>query len=436
MKRRQRYRFLAMLVILLVSILPRQAYAVTIYWPEQEVLLEVTDDYDTTDKVDLLSTSAEVDTEATYVLLPLNPCAVSVRPGTGEVAVKDTDCIKIYASASNLVERLTISCPGVISVSYSKDGRFLYACTSNSVLKYAVSETGYVQVSSRSATDVVAVAGGKGHEVWVLKKQALERWLGTPDGSYSPQAIATLTRGRSLSYSEAKNSVVVLDDTRIRYFAVAASIVEIAKYSVTVPGAIAVAQTESAIRVITKDGSRYYSVQPDGLLEINALQDTQKAYAVTTPNEKSQDFIVIRHGVGATGDLQYKAYSHIGYVENPAKQVASAASEVGYRREAELLSSAFTAIIPIDKVVATLTEIVPPNTGVSLDISTDGGVTWTTVTDFDEVYEVPEGFTFVYRLVLTTLDPLETPIVDRIELLQILTKAVGGGAGSRVRLVE
>jgi len=106
------------------------------------------------------------------------------------------------------------------------------------------------------------------------------------------------------------------------------------------------------------------------------------------------------------------------------------------------VSSTFEAGIPVEKVIATLNKTVPPNTNVRLDISTDGGATWITDITLDEVCEVEEGSRLVYRLVLETQDPMETPMVDSIELLQILTKALGrsgassGGAGSQVRLVR
>lgn len=435
--------FILLCVILSIGIVPGTAYTEPVsLWPEQEVLLDVRDDYETTTKVNMPATTAEVNTQETKVLLPINPCAVSVRPGTGEVAVKDTDCIKIYAAATHLVERLTISCPGIESLSFSKDGRFLYASTKTSVLKYASSPTGYTLLSTTPAAEVVAVEGGKGHEVWVLKKTALERWLGTPDGSYSCQTVASLSKGKSLSYSPAKNSIVVLDDTRIRYFAVTETVAEISRYCIEVPGASAVVQTESAIRVLVNEGSRFFSVQPEGLVEIAELNDTQKAYALAAPGEKTHDFMTITRGTGASGDLKYNAHSNVGYRENPAKQVANATSEIGYKRVAELVSSTFEAGIPVEKVIATLNKTVPPNTNVRLDISTDGGATWITDITLDEVCEVEEGSRLVYRLVLETQDPMETPMVDSIELLQILTKALGrsgaasGGAGSQVRLVR
>lgn len=434
----RRLVFILLVAFLLVGVLFRMAFAEPLFGPEQELLLDVQDEYDTTDQVDMPSTSAEVDTEVTKVLLPVNPCAVSIRAGTGEVAVKDTDCIKICAAATCLVEQLTINCPGIESLSYSKDGRFLYASSKTSVLKYAAIPTGYVLLTSTAASDVVAVEGGKGHEVWVLKKAALERWLGAPDGSYSRQTISTLTKGKSLSYSASKNSVVVLDDTRLRYFAVAESVVEIARYSADVAGAIAVVQTESAIRVLVNEGSRYLSIQPEGLVEIPSLKDTQRAFALAAPNEKSQDFVAVTRGTGTSGDVKYKAHSGVGYTDNPARYVANATNEIGYKREAELLSNAFDATIPVNKVLATLNKTVPRNTNVRLDISTDGGATWITDITLDEVCEVDEGSELVYRLVLETQDPMETPIVDSIELLQILAMALGRGAGlggSQVRLV-
>ncbi len=432
----------ALLVVLLVGLLPCEVFAEPRYFgPEQDALLDIRDEYDTTNQVDIPATSAEVDTDRTKVMLPLNPCAVSVRAGTGHVAVKDTDCIGIYAAGTHFVEQLTLDCPGVVSVSYSKDGRFLYASTATSVLKYAISASDYVLVTSVDTLDLVAVEGGKGHDVWVLKKTGLERWLGTSDGGYSPLTVSTLTKGKSLSYSSAKNAVVVLDDSRLRYFAVAANTVEIDTHGADIPGATAVVQTESAIRVLLAGGSRYFSVQPDGLVEIPALEDTQKGFALAAPNDKSQDFMIISRGAGAVGDLSYKAYAGSRYTDNPAREVASATREVGYRREAVLLSSVFEAEMPVNKVMAALNQTISSNTSVRLDISTDGGATWITDLALDEVCEVAEGTTLVYRLVLETVDPMDTPTVDSIELLQILTKALapglGGiaGGGSEVRLV-
>jgi hypothetical protein len=432
----------ALFIVLLVVLLPCEAFAEPLlFGPEQEALLDVQDDYDTTNQVDMPATSAEVDTQGTKVMLPLNPCAVSIRAGTGHVAVKDADCIKIYAPGTHFVEQLTLGCPGVVSVSYSKDGRFLYASTANSVLKYAVSASDYVLVTRVDAADLVSVEGGEGHDIWVLRKTALERWLGTSDGGYSPVTVSTLTKGKSVSYSPSKNSAVVLDDSELRYFAVAANTIEIDKYRTSLPGATAVVQTESAIRVLVGEGSRYFSVQPEGLVEIPSLKDTQRAFALAAPNEKSQDFIAVTRGTGTSGDVKYKAHSGVGYTDNPARYVANATNEIGYKREAELLSNAFGATIPVNKVLATLNKTVPRNTNVRLDISTDGGATWITDITLDEVCEVDEGSELVYRLVLETQDPMETPMVDSIELLQILVKALGPGAGgnglggSQVRLV-
>lgn len=427
---------------LLILLLPKTMFAGPLFLtPEQEELLDIQDEYDTTELVNVGVTSAEVNTEETKVMLPMNPCAVSFRPGTGHVAVKGTDSIKVYAPGTGMVEQLTLSCPGVISVSYSKDGGHLYACTENSVLKYAVSSEGYILVSQIGSADLVAVEGGKGHEIWVLKKTALERWLGTPDGGYSVVSVAALAKGKSVSYSPTKNSVVVLDDSTLRYFAVAHTAEEIQAYRTTVAGATAAVQTESAVRVLTAGGSRYFSVQPSGLVEVAALNDPGTGFALAVPSDKSQDFALLKRGAGGSGDLGYRALSQEGYVENPGRTASNVADSVGYKREAVLISSTFSASIPVNKIKAVLDKSISSNTGVRLDISTDGGITWITDVTLDEVCEVSEGSALVYRLVLETRDPMDTPAVDSIELLQILTTPVvpgmGGiaGGGSQVRLV-
>jgi hypothetical protein len=54
----------------------------------------------------------------------------------------------------------------------------------------------------------------------------------------------------------------------------------------------------------------------------------------------------------------------------------------------------------------------------------------------DTISDVPEGSALIYKLVLGTTDPLDTPTVDMIQLLQIFVKILGPGSGAtEVRLV-
>lgn len=64
--------------------------------------------------------------------------------------------------------------------------------------------------------------------------------------------------------------------------------------------------------------------------------------------------------------------------------------------------------------------VLPPETALGYQVSTDGGATWTAVPPLTPT-TVPSGDQLVYRAILTTTDPSATPVLDTTNLYEIAT---------------
>lgn len=382
-----------------------------------ENLLIVRDDYESSTKLNIGETDAEVDLEETNLKLPLNPAAVSIKFDGTEVAVRDKDVIKIYATTkTGLILAQTLNCPKVASVSYSKTAPYLFASTEDKVVVYLQGVNGYSKVGEFPVSMVVAVEGAEGRNVWVLTKQAVHLWYFRSDGNYTQKSMATLQRGKNISYSPDGKAVAVMDENKVRYFKLSgASLIELPGCSTTIADAIAVTLVKGGYRVLTKgNGTKYFTVQGNSVISVSSFDTPDSGFAICHNNANPKEFATltangIRYEAQTTGPI---------FTDQPAKQTTDPV-EVGYKKVATAVSAVFESEVPVSRLRATMRQTLPPNTTVRLDVSTDGGVTWEINIPLDTNVDVREGDSLVYRITLESTDPYVTPTVDLIELLQV-----------------
>lgn len=397
-------------------------------------------------------TSAEVDTSGTGIVrLPRKTTAVSVsvslRPGRTSLVVKGQDQVMGYSfdgTAMRTDPGLTFDFPSVVSVAFSSDGGLLFAASGSEVRTHAFDPSGRaVELPSArisGLSGVLAVEAGPGQDVWVLTQGAamLYSW----DGSgYRQRTTIALSQGKSFSFNESRDSLVVVDGDTVRYFAFNGSAyVEVPDLGATIPGASSVAQIRGGggYRVQTGNSTVYVGLTGNGVVQYAGLADVPGGDVAAIAESPWGDFDYV--AVTATG-IQYRSFDSSEYRTNTALSVtgAMAGTSPGYSDSAVFVSAVIPATIPVGKVRIVANQSLPGGTAAVYEVSTDGGSTWTPVVPNVNTL-VPPGSELVYRITLSTSDRLVTPVVDEVTVLQIVTQTLTAraawGRAVHVRLIK
>ena len=410
---------------------------------ENPNLLVVEDHFLDTSGLQQAATTAMVATSPPgTVRLPWRPGGLSLRPGAVETAVCARDTVRFYvfngASMAEVPGR-SIAFSGVASISHSEDGSVLFAASPTEVRAYAFTQGGVPVLAGRvtGLSGVVSVEKAAGRDFWILTvgQASYYAWNGT---SYVERPGLRLTGfSNARGISRRPEGLVVLDGETVKRFRFSgSSFVEQPAYAVTVQGATAVVQVDGGFRVLIGNGTRtqFYVFDAGASRRLATLDDNLLGAVAVAPSPWGLwEYAVI----GPEG-ISYRSLIGGGMGEYLGFSVRTPFG-VGYEPSAVVVSRVFPAIEPVTRVRLESMESVPSGCSVTYEVGTDGGVTWTPVVPGTNV-DTPSGMSLCWKATLQSTNPLVSPEIDYVRLLQIGYKVVPGsqvGLGlGRARLVQ
>ncbi len=388
-------------------------------------------------------TTSDIDTALPGTAsLHWDPGSVAVRPNKKEMVVCSEGTVRFYSLGGSGMERIPerdIALPGLLSATYSADGSILVLATPTEARAYGIDQSGGLVLlwTAGGLADVVSVEHATGRNFWLLTKAAAlyYAWSGGAYQEVSAFRIVGLASARSMSFRN--NVVLILDGDTVRYYRFdSGGYVENSAFNAAVTGARAVVLLEGAFRVLSGDGTRtqFYVLGPASSVRVAGMDDLLGG----ATDIEGSPWRYWEYAALTTAGIVYKAFDGRGWQTNQALSISSP-FRVGYRLSDAVVSTVLPALERVARVRAEMIGAIPFGCGVLCEVSTNGGATWTTA-GFDVNTDVPNGMSLCYRLTLTTSDPLVTPVVDRIRVLQIGYRVVKGsevGMGSmKARLVE
>lgn len=444
-------------------------------------LVWIQDDYLSTDEVDLEATTAVVDTEnpgrvylpgfwhITSDILPgvvaLHPGAIQAAAGTPEEEWSEDGEPQPATVLQGFmgdgftgmyqIPDWTTHVGEIRGIAWTGDGGHLAVATPEEVRVFALDGTGLRQLTTIPVAEALAVAGGPGRDLWIADTTGI-RYFAWDGAAYREiperrltgvDSLVALSTGKTV---EGQDVLVVLAETGIGYYRFDGTSWR-QLFSIHEPDAAGVALAgDGGVFVLLRDPTDsdqrafevvYYGLAEDGLRRLTGtLLDAPAWGIVTVPASWGpRDFAVINW----TG-VNYYAWDGEGWRRNYSRDIwgtffmAMQKQSEGYVSEAWLYSTVQETFIPVGRIRAEIQADIPPGTGIELEISTDGGQTWTPI-PLDTNVDVPPGNQLVYRVRLTTEDMGQTPVLDRIDLRQVVYingQARSLGIPVKVRLVR
>ncbi len=435
-------------------------------------LLWVAEDFLDTSRVNTALTTAEVDTAPPgSVRLPMVTSAwsevpsplVALRPGRTQLvlafaragAPQATELAGYVSDDRRLVRHAPwdkSSVGNVRALAWTGDGDYLAVATDTGLQVYGTDPNGALrQLTTVGLTGARAVAGAPGRDLWILVGSEVRhlKWNMRQYREEPARRITGLADPRGISSSPRDGVLLVLDGERVRYYRTSpdGSLREETAHGLTVAGAQSVAAVgQGGYRVLVADPQGqaaktvHVQVSGAGARVVPAHDDSlpEPAWAIAPSPWGDMDYV----SLSAWG-LRYRAAAGRNVWRSDGARSAAGnwwqemvRRQVAYEPDAVLVSQVVRTQIPIGRIRLTAVSQVPEGTAVGFDVSTDGGTTWTTV-PLDTNVEVPPGFDFAYRIRLHTdhpLDLLKTPVVDRVEVRQVVvTNGPAAALNLRVR---
>ncbi|MCR4425022.1 MAG: hypothetical protein NUW23_02370, partial [Firmicutes bacterium] len=393
--------------------------------------------------LDAALTTADIDTASPGVAsLHWDSGSVALRPNKAEMVACSEGIARFYAfdgSGMAHTPEKDLAVSGLLSAAYTADGSVLLLATPTEVRACGITEGGAVETlcSIGSLSDVVSVERAVGKDFWILTRTAAlyYAWSGGTYSEVSGFRVAGLASGRSLSFRD--NALLVLDGDEVRYYRFdSGAYVENGTFNVTVPGARGVAFLDGAFRVLSGDGSRtfLYVLGAGGSQPVAGMDDPLSgATDITASPWRRWEYAAL-----TTTGIVYRAFDGEEWETNHALSL-SCPFGVGYRPSATVVSTVQPAVEVISRVRVEWLGSIPLGCDVLCEVSADGGGTWTVVAPGANT-DVPNGMFLCYRLTLVASNPLLTPVVDQIRVLQIGYRVVPGSqvgiTSMKARLIE
>lgn len=430
-------------------------------------LLWIQDDFLDTAQVDMTQTTAVVDTAAGVVRLPqvprqganhLPPLA-ALRPGETKVVLavpstgqqEPTDLVGFAGDGNQMRPFPPWNVQGIgpiRAVAWTGDGSHLAVALDAGVRVYGTAQDGSLRQVAAIPVAAVSLAGAPGRDLWVLDEGGAVRyfaWDGRQYREIIPRRLSGFAAIRGISSDPDRRILLVLDGERVRYYT--ASLLgyrEIPANGVQVQGAISVAAIRGGgYRILVAGGigqnprTVYVGIGPGGTRLVPALDDIlpEDAWGIVPSPWGDWDYAAL-----TAWGLRYRAFDGRNMRPDPSRSIPGnwwqgvVRQQLAYVSDAVLVSRLWQAPIPVGRVRLVADAQSPPGTQLAFDVSTDGGTSWQPVSTGANV-DVNPGYDFRYRIRLHTDDDLQTPVVDRVEIRQVVyTNAPAATLGMRVRV--
>lgn len=343
------------------------------------------------------------------------------------------------------------------ALAWTGDGEHLIVALAGEVQVYGLTANGLRMMATVAVAGVSDLAPGPGRSFWLLDGMRVRHfaWDGSGyrelpawqiDGLSAPVAISG---GR---FGDSAWALIVLDGIRVRYFAGAAGAWrELATYQATEPDGVDVALAGDGGYFVllrdpaTGDGSArrlvYYGRSGKDVRRVMELVTDDPAWGLATvPASWGERDVAVLNWTG----VSYYSWNGAGWGRNYSRDIWGTflaglqRQGRGYAAEAWAYSRIQSTDLPVGRVRVLMEADVPEGTAVEVAVTTDGGVTWTPVPAAENT-DVPPGTGFGYRLRLATRKTSITPVIDRVEVRQVVYRDVPArvlGRQVQVRLVR
>lgn len=343
------------------------------------------------------------------------------------------------------------------ALSWTGDGEHLIVALADQVQVYGPADNGLRVVSTVAESGVRDLAPGPGRSFWLLDGAGVRHfaWDGWGYRELAAWQISGLSTPVAISggrIGESAWAVLVLDGTLVRYFAsTAGAWRELNAYQAAEPGAVDLGLAgDGGYFVLLEDttagdGSArrlvYYGRGQAGARRVSELVLADPAWGLAAvPVSWGQRDAAVLNWTG----VSYYGWNGAGWGRNYSRDIwgtflsGMQRQGRGYAAEAWVYGRIQSTDIPVGRVRVLMDADAPEGTAVAVGVTTDGGVTWTPV-PVEQNTDVPPGTEFGYRLRLATQEPSVTPVVDRIEVRQVVYRDVPArmlGRQVQVRLIR
>ncbi|NNG66391.1 hypothetical protein [Caldanaerobacter subterraneus] len=186
----------------------------------------------------------------------------------------------------------------------------------------------------------------------------------------------------------------------------------------TKPVAFDVTNNGKDIVVIDENNVKYFQFDGSGMIQNSILSFTglNKPVAISfEPNTTS--YAVLDQQSDSTYKVRYFQFDGTKMVENPLLEVSGLQVNSKFYESGKILYSIpVTLTKDVNNVIVNYESSTPTNTAINIEVSLDGGITWTSVSNGVPT-PVTQGNILLYRAILTTNDGLDTPELYWISIL-------------------
>jgi len=415
------------LIIVLMFILPGDLLAVEIFH----------DDFTDLEKVDVLNTTAHVDTAAGWVALPRQPIpsAVDVRAEGWEDAVASRNGIEVYTyddATGRKIKNEELSIPEAtdsIGVACRDDVPVIWVLTPTSLAMYSHVDGSMQTSPSRSVSGlsgVLSASAWKGLDRVVLLTKTpdnkgkievyrdageINLYLVMDTGIEDPVAVCTVPGTPDFLFA-ARTGVYyyAFDD------ATGGFLLHPCKQATNLSGVLTVsAKDENAFLVAEGNDANYYLwTEPSGASKIAQYSRTEMSGLLSVSMKpRADEYATLTAG----GNQDYWMYDDLSgcMKRNGILSRSGISLNLQHLSPAEYRSTAFSTTKNYDNVRISAVTDIPEGTGITFYVSSDGGAGWTETANGDWT-TVPSGNCFSVKAVLFTTDPGVTPKILSITL--------------------
>ena len=388
-----------------------------------------------TSLVDLVKTTARIDTSNNYVLLPRQSLASSVNMlenGMGyATASKEGVSIYEYNDAAGRVEQNALySCPWATEatgVSIRQDNLNLWAITPDSIAYYKFNGAGMSNDPALKITglvDVLSVAAFKNKDrALMLQNDGSKAKITRYDAgaNLNPALVFKPDITDPVAVSMVNDSPDFRLYTRdsVYYFsydeAGGTYLEDPAKRITGLAGVISGSSDETGNSVLTNtDMSYYVNNDTGGASRVDVFSPGPVAVPVAVSLKPGTYEQIL---LDESGNVRWWTYDDAAgrMVRDSNMEISGLNLNKGYAHPRSYFSVSLNTATAYDAVYLTVNEIKPAGTSVNYFVSSNGGADFTAVIPGSWV-AVPAGTNFVVRAVLDTSDPQQTPKILHVTL--------------------
>ncbi|MFZ5650858.1 MAG: hypothetical protein ACOY4I_08385 [Bacillota bacterium] len=385
--------------------------------------------------VDLMKTTARVDTVSNYVLLPWQSLASSlsmIENGLG-YATASKEGIGLYEyddAAGRVVQNPIYSCSwatDATGVSLRQDNLNVWAITPDSIAYYKFNGAGMSNDPALKVTglvDVLSVAAFKTKDSALLLQSEGNKakiTLYEAGANLNPSVVFQPDIENPIAISMLNDSPDFRLFTKdsayyFSYDEAGGTYIEDPARKITgLSDSISGSSDETGNTVLTNTDLGYYmNNDTGGASRVDVLSPGPVSNPVAVslkPGAYEQVFL------DENGNVQWWTYDDAGVrmVRDSRMEISGLNLNKGYAHPRSYYSVALSTANSYDAAYLSVTEDKPDGTSINYYVSSDGGSTYTAITPGSWT-AVPRGNSFVVRAVLDTSDPQKTPKLLHVTL--------------------